>query len=157
MQSVKCNALKIKVKTSDHILPIYNGTEHTVPFKNIGKGSSISSLDQSKTWKLTDRHQTLHLHVRCIFRSPTPFSFVDCKTFLSLGLVSHPGNNFPQQVSNSSGISNLLWVSMTIQASPLHNGLSGPPCKDTPDTCLASVAFLSHWGRFHNPFLLSWL
>ena len=24
------------------------------------------------------------------------------------------------------------------------NGLSGPPCKDTPDSCLASVTFLSH-------------
>jgi hypothetical protein len=36
-----------------------------------------------------------------------------------------------------------------------HNDLSRPLCGDTPDTCLASAAFLSHKGRFYNPFLVS--
>ena len=36
-----------------------------------------------------------------------------------------------------------------------HNGLSGPQCKDTSDTWLASVAFFSWGGIFHHPFLLS--
>lgn len=35
------------------------------------------------------------------------------------------------------------------------NGLSELPCKDTPVTCWASAAFLSHRGRFPNPFLIS--
>lgn len=34
------------------------------------------------------------------------------------------------------------------------NGLSETPCSDTADTYLALVAFLSHGGKFHTPFLL---
>ena len=36
-----------------------------------------------------------------------------------------------------------------------NNGPSGPPCRDTSDTCLASVAFLTLRRRFYNPFLVS--
>jgi hypothetical protein len=36
-----------------------------------------------------------------------------------------------------------------------HNGFSGLPCRNTPDTHLALVAFLSCRGRFCNPFNLS--
>lgn len=32
---------------------------------------------------------------------------------------------------------------------------SRPVYRDTSDTCLASEAFISHGGRFHEPFLLS--
>lgn len=35
------------------------------------------------------------------------------------------------------------------------DGLFELPCRDTPDTSLASSAFLSHGGRYYNPFLIS--
>lgn len=95
--------------------------------------------------------------VKALFRSPTPFIFVDCNTLLALGLVPFPVSSLPWQVSHSSGISNilgspkqsrlhlysftqwLLWASM--QEHPWHTpGLSG---------------FLSCRGRFCNPFNLS--
>ena len=50
------------------------------------------------------------------FRSPTPLSFVEYNTFLSLELVPLTVGSFPQQVSHGSGISNILEVSKTIQA-----------------------------------------
>ena len=34
------------------------------------------------------------------------------------------------------------------------NGLSGPPCRDIPDTHLVSATLLSHGRRFLNSFLL---
>ena len=51
------------------------------------------------------------------FRSPTPLNFVDYNTLLFLELVPLPVNSFPQQVSHGSGLSNILEVSKTIQAS----------------------------------------
>lgn len=47
----------------------------------------------------------------------------------------------------------LQWMS-DFTLIPSHSGLSGPPCRDTSDICLSSVASLSHGGRFHNPFLV---
>lgn len=35
---------------------------------------------------------------------------------------------------------------------PACNGLSTFPCRNFPATCLTSVAFLNHRGRFHNSF-----
>lgn len=35
------------------------------------------------------------------------------------------------------------------------NGLSGPPCRNTPELCQASVNVLSHGGRVHNNFIVS--
>lgn len=49
----------------------------------------------------------------------------------------------------------------TLQSNPgftftaSQNDLSRPPCRDTPDTYLASAGFLSHGGRLHSLFLLS--
>lgn len=34
-------------------------------------------------------------------------------------------------------------------------GLSETPCRDNPDICLASMAFLSCRGKFHNLFFIS--
>lgn len=36
-----------------------------------------------------------------------------------------------------------------------HSVLSRPPCRDTSDTCPASVAFNNHRERFYSPFLVS--
>jgi hypothetical protein len=46
-----------------------------------------------------------------------------------------------------------LEVFQTIQVSLSQSlkGISGAPCKDTPDTCLASVAFLSCITPFVYP------
>ena len=93
--------------------------------------------------------------VKALFRSPTPFSFVDCNTLLSLELFPFPVSGSPQQVSHESGIFNILGLQgnsgFIFTAS--HNGLSKPPCPKTSDTCLASTTFLSLVGRFHTPFL----
>ena len=88
--------------------------------------------------------------VKVLFRAPTPFSFVDCSTLLSLGLVPLPVSRHPPwQVSHVSGISNILdsprQSSSNFIAS--HSGFSSrPPFGDNPYTCLVSVAF------FHNSF-----
>ena len=91
--------------------------------------------------------------VKALFRSLTPFTFVDCNLLLFPGLVPLSVSSFPQQLSHDSGISRVLGLQgnpgYTLTA--LHNGLS----RDTPDTCPTPAAFLSHEERFHNPFLLS--
>ena len=95
--------------------------------------------------------------VKKLFRSPTPFSFVDCSTLLSLGLVPLPVSSSPQQVSHDSGISNISGLQgnpgFTFPAS--CNGLSRPLCRDIPNTHLTSATFLSCRGRFHMAFFLS--
>jgi hypothetical protein len=50
---------------------------------------------------------------KALFRSPTPFSFVDLNVFLSLGMITHAVCS-----SHSSGISEYLEISKAIQASP---------------------------------------
>jgi len=35
-----------------------------------------------------------------------------------------------------------------------YHGLSGPPYKDTPDTCLPLTSFLNQEGRFYDPCLI---
>lgn len=73
-----------------------------------------------------------------------PSSFANGSTLLSLGLVPHPVCSSPWQVFHISGISN-LGVSKAIQASPssFTQWPSGPPCLDSPATCLVSLAFLN--------------
>jgi hypothetical protein len=91
--------------------------------------------------------------VKALFRSLTPFTFVDCNLLLFPGLVPLSVSSFPQQLSHDSGISRVLGLQgnpgYTLTA--LHNGLS----RDTPDTCPTPAAFLSHGRRFHNYFPVS--
>lgn len=93
---------------------------------------------------------------KTLFRPPTPFSFVDCHTLLSLGLVPLPVSSSPQQVSHSSGIPQHLGVSKAIQASlsQLHAVASLGLHAGTFLTRLASVVFLRCGGRFHNLLLV---
>lgn len=44
------------------------------------------------------------INVKTLFRCPTAFSFVDCNTPLSLGLVPLHGNSFPLRLSHDSTI-----------------------------------------------------
>ena len=96
-------------------------------------------------------------NIKMLFRSPTPFSFVDCGTFLFLGMVPLPVAAFLAGIPWLWHLQH-LGVSNIIQASPsqLHTvaSLSMPPCKDTPATGLASEAFFTYGGRLHSPFLL---
>ena len=95
--------------------------------------------------------------VKMLFRSPRPFSFADCSTLLSCGLVPLPVSSSPWQVSHNSGISNILGFprQSRLQLHSSGNGLSdSPPFRDTHDTCLASAPFCKHRGKFHNPFML---
>lgn len=90
-----------------------------------------TSWGNSKVWISTT-------DVKALFRSPTPFSFVDCSTLLSLGLLPHPVSRFLRLVYHDSGIANIMgFPGFTLTAS--CNGLSGPSCRDVPDTHLASV------------------
>jgi hypothetical protein len=86
-----------------------------------------------------------------LFTSPAPFSFLDCKTLLSLRLIALPGSSFPRQVSHRSGIDNLL-ESPGLPFIFSHKSLSGLPCRDrdTSATCLASATFFSCRGRFKD-------
>lgn len=81
--------------------------------------------------------------VHAFFKSPTPFSFIDCIHFSLFGCFYMP--------RSLAGIS-LLWylqhfgISHENQASPselLYSGLSGLPCSDTSVTCLASELSLA--------------
>ena len=87
--------------------------------------------------------------VKVLFRSPTPFSFVDCNTLHSLELA-------PLPISNSlceypTALPSL--ISWCLQGNPgftftvSHNGLCGPACRGIPNTCSDSAAFLSHGGK----------
>lgn len=96
-----------------------------------------------------------------LFRSPVAFCFADCKQS-SPGLISLPLSTLPVGLScvgipgtRISNISGSPMQSNAIQAAPsqLYTVTSGPPCRDTPDTYLASGAFLGPGGRFHSPFL----
>ena len=91
--------------------------------------------------------------VKALFRSPTPFSFVNCNTHFSLlGLFPHSVYSSPWQLSHSSSISNTFGspLKSDFMFTVSHNGLSRPPYRDTPDTHMASVIFLSHRERFHS-------
>lgn len=89
--------------------------------------------------------------IKRLSRAPTHFNFVDCNTLLSNRLARLPVGSFPWQASQNSGISN-IFVFKAIQASPLHNSLSEPPCMDTLATCLASGTFLSGERKLHKHF-----
>ena len=78
--------------------------------KIYGKEHSEEILDQSKTEsQLVNSKLYISMSdVKMLFRSLTLFSFVDCSTLLSLGLVLLPVSSSPQQGSHGSGISNIL-------------------------------------------------
>lgn len=98
--------------------------------------------------------QTLYLCVWCkaLFRSPIPFSFVDCSILFSLELVPLPVISSPPQVSYGSGISNILGSPRQSRLQ-LCSGLSGPPCR-TPWPQQLSLATE---GDSIAPLLYSWL
>ena len=56
--------------------------------KTQGREHSEEVLDESKTKKELGKLCISMSDVKELFRSPTPFSFVDYNTLLSLGLVS---------------------------------------------------------------------
>lgn len=94
--------------------------------------------------------------IKALFRSPIPFSFVECNTRLYLGMVAFPVSSFPQQVSHSSCVSNILGSPRQnrLHLNSFTHGLSRLPCRDTPATHLALATFLSLRWRFHNLFYL---
>lgn len=89
---------------------------------------------------------------KVLFRSPTPYSFVDYNMHLSLGLISTPVYN-SWEVFHDSGVCSILGSPTqssfhTVSFLGIHAGTS-------LIVCLASAAFLSFRGRLHNPFLVS--
>jgi hypothetical protein len=104
LQSLHCNPYKIKIKKQITYFPHHRNSI------TISKCHSGGILNQRKT-KTSWANSKLCISmpdVKMVFRSPTPFSFVDCYTTLSLCVVPHPISSFPWQISHSSGISNVL-------------------------------------------------
>lgn len=66
--------------------------------------------------------------------------------------VPLPVCDSPWQVAHSSGISSIWRYNPGFAFSASFNGLSRPPNRDSPTTCLASAAFFNHKQRFHSPF-----
>ena len=52
--------------------------------------------------------------VRVLFRSPSPFSFVDCNTFLSPGLVPYSVSSSAWQISHDSDLSNTIKIQASL-------------------------------------------
>ena len=152
MKPFNCNSCKIKTnkqKKADRTLPIYN-VKGSMAGKYWTKARLKTSWANSKLCiSMSD--------VKVLFRSPTPFSFVDCNTLLSLGLVPLPIISFPQLISHGSGISNTLESPRQSKVhfySFIQWPLSRTPFRNTYDTHLSPAVVLSSGGRFHNPFLL---
>lgn len=125
------------------------------------KGNKIELRKNHTRPHMTENYQsklqTLQLHsdAKALFRFPTPFSCAGYKTLLSLGLISFPVSSSVWLVSHNSDICNILEYPVKYSFSFIAslNGFSGPPCKDIPGTCQASMAFLELWMEI--PQLLS--
>ena len=81
--------IKIKKQTNKQthvILPTNNDTRYTLSFQKRGKKAQWGKTGPKQDWKPAGK---LHPHVwfKVVFRSPSPFSFVDWNILLSLGLV----------------------------------------------------------------------
>jgi hypothetical protein len=72
-------------------------------------GNNRPKQDQSPAGQ-TPNSLSPCLMPRGLFRSLTPFSFVDCNTLLSLGLIPLPVSSFPRQVPHDSSMPN-IWGS----------------------------------------------
>lgn len=136
---------------ANYILPTYSDTNYILPFRKVMKYWTKARLKPRgqipKSVSVSD--------VRALLRSLIPFSFVDCNTLISLGLVPQFDSNSTWQVSWDFGISNIL---PGFTFTPSCSGLAGPACWDCPATCLASVVSLTtEEKRFYNPFLIGFL
>ena len=81
--------------------------------------------------------------VKMLFRSPTPFSFVDCNTLLPPGLIEYPVLLSRCSKTLASPTS---WRSPRQSRLHLHSFMKWffrLSCKDIPDMCLASADFLN--------------
>jgi hypothetical protein len=84
--------------------------------------------------------------VKALFRSPTPFIFVNWKKLLSLRLVPLPISSLARQLSQGSGISNILRYPRLLQLySFLFPGLG----------CTHDLLGASFWAGVTSPALLS--
>lgn len=81
-----------------------------------------------------------------LFRSPAPFSFVDCSTHLSLGLFLFLVCSSSWQGSHNSGITNILGSLMKSGfTSQLATVASGPPYRDNPLYIPAACLWICLW------------
>ena len=102
--------MKKKKQKTDDIRPTMAEDIHYHPRREekehreetLGQGRPKTSRANSHLWiSMSD--------VKVLFRSPTPFSFVDCNTLLSLGLVPFFVSSFPQQVFEAALASSTSW------------------------------------------------
>lgn len=90
--------------------------------------------------------------VKVLIRSPISFSFIDYNMLLSLGLfyslLAAVLSMCPRILASltSWGFHDNLGFTFTAS----HIDPLGLPGRDTSDTCLASVASLTHGERFYN-------
>lgn len=124
-----------------------------------GKGSMVRKYWTKARLKpsYANSKQFLMLWMASLCLVPRPFSFVNCNMLLSLGLVLLPVSSSLWQISHDLCIFRILGFPRQSRLH-LHRLTQWPlwtSMQGTPDTGLASVAFLSHGGRLHNLFLAS--
>lgn len=92
--------------------------------------------------------------VKMPFILPTPFIFSYCNIHISLvwshSLLSIGRNPIALSYTTSWGLPSNPGFNFTAS----NNILCRLPFRDTPDTCLDSVPFLTPRGKFHSLFLL---
>lgn len=97
--------IKSKSKNRSHTSNISWHRVYTVVPKHRERSMHSEEIqDKSKTSWINCKLCVSMSDVKTLFKSPTPFSFVDCDILLSLGLVLLPASSFPWQVSHNSSI-----------------------------------------------------
>lgn len=111
--------------------PCKSKSKNQITYFQYSKAQYINYHSKWEEWNPAGQTSILYLHVRAFFISPTHSSFVDYNTLISLELPPHPINRPPLQISNSSGISNMLESQQIPCFSFIdwRNGFSGPPCR----------------------------
>lgn len=120
-----------KVKLTNHIMYFQYTMAHNIYYYLLDskeRENNEEILGQRKSEKQLDTLSTLHLHVGCSSELQLS-SFLDCQTFLSLGLVPDPVCSSPPRVSQGSGIANILMSPVKTS----FNDLFGSLCRDILD------------------------
>lgn len=119
----------------DCILVTYNGTRSTLP--KYREGSIVRKYWAKARWKTSWANSKLCISmsdVKTLFRSPTPFSFVNWNTLFFSWVVPLPISSSPQQ-------------DPTALASPVSWGLQGNPGFSFTASCssLSRPPFRNTW------------
>jgi hypothetical protein len=137
------------------MLPTYNGTEYALPFQKREKGhyrtyytKARPNHSRTKSCNSVSNVKGLRQFHPLALLATTHFSLLGWfHTLLASLLGRHPMTLTPPK---SRGFD--CNPDFTFTAS--CNGLSGPLCRDSPDTCLASEMHLTAEEESTTPFLV---